>query len=254
MIFHTHIDLNADVGERPEALADGSEEALIKLISSANIACGGHAGDPNSMRKVVQLCASYQVSIGAHPGYPDKDGFGRIAIALPVEQIEQCVFEQVGELLNIAASCGQSVVHVKPHGALYNTAAKDAAVAAAIARGVERLGCSLTLVGLADSLMLEVWNDRGFRVIGEAFADRIYEPDGSLRPRIHLDSLITDPHRAALQARTIVAEGLIRAIDGSLLTIHAQTLCIHGDTPGALQAIQEIRGALAEIGCSIRRG
>lgn len=177
------IDLNADVGEQPEALADGSEEAILRLVSSANIACGGHAGDAETMAQVIRLCMKYGVAVGAHPGYPDRARFGREPLSSSPEAIQAFVFEQVKTLGEKAASLGTGVRYVKPHGALYNTAAHDRATAEAIAKGAARWRDGLTLVGLAGSLMLTVWTEMGFRTAGEAFADRAYESDGTLCSR-----------------------------------------------------------------------
>jgi UPF0271 protein len=218
--------LNADVGERPEALADGSEEALLRLLDWANIACGGHAGDDQSMRQVSALCRSLGVQVGAHPSYPDRERFGREELNLPAEAITEAVFEQVRALARIAGE----VRHVKPHGALYNTAARDPAVAAAIAGGVARWSRDVTLVGLAGSRMIEVWRGQGFTIAEEAFADRRYEPDGSLRSRRFPGALITDPSEAAAQALRLAPT--------------ADTLCIHSDTPGALEIARAVRAAL----------
>jgi UPF0271 protein len=222
--------LNADVGERPEALADGNEEALLRLLDWANIACGGHAGDDESMRQVSGLCRGLGVQVGAHPGYPDRAGFGREELNLPAEAITELVFDQVRTLARIAGN----VRHVKPHGALYNTAARDAGVAEAIAKGVARWSREVTLVGLAGSRMIEVWRGLGFAVAEEAFADRRYEADGTLRARRFPDALIIDPEEAAAQARRFAAS--------------ADTLCVHSDTPGALGIARAVREALKKRG------
>jgi len=221
--------LNTDVGERPEALADGSEEALLGAVDWANIACGGHAGDERSMRDVAALCHRLGVQAGAHPGYPDRERFGREELHLPADAIALFVFEQVRAL---ARSAGE-VRHIKPHGALYNTAARDATVAAAIAEGAARWSREVTLVGLAGSRMIEVWRNEGFAAAEEAFADRRYEPDGSLRSRRFPDALITDPSEAAAQAVRLAGA--------------ADTLCVHSDTPGALEIARAVRAALKAI-------
>jgi UPF0271 protein len=218
--------LNADVGERPEALADGSEETLLGLLDWANIACGGHTGDEGTMRQVTALCRRLGVQIGAHPGYPDRARFGREELGLPAEEIAHLVFEQVRALARIAGE----IRHVKPHGALYNTAARDAGVAAAIAEGVARWSREVTLVGLAGSQMIEVWRGAGFGVAEEAFADRRYEPNGTLRSRRFSDALITAPAEAAAQALR--------------LAVAADTLCVHSDTPGAIEIARAVRRAL----------
>lgn len=242
------MDINADLGERPLAVVDGSEERLIRLISSANIACGGHAGDAASMRAVIRLCLDSGVNVGAHPGYPDKSSFGRRRLDLPPSQLESSLREQVGMLVDVATSLGTMVHHVKPHGALYNEAAVNRELARSIARAVAAANKHLILVGLAGSAMLEVWKAEGFRVVGEAFADRRYEADGSLRPRRFADALITDPFEAAEQALRIARDGVVVAVDGTRITVDAQTLCIHGDTENAIAIATEVRSRLLTVG------
>lgn len=242
------IDLNADVGEIPAALADGSEERLLRLVTSANVACGGHAGSVESMRAVIEIARRLGVNVGAHPGYPDRAGFGRVPMPLTPAEIEATVHAQVTAL----AGLGAAVRHVKPHGALYNVAAKDAGIAAAIAAGVRRWRDDVVLVGLAGSTMLDVWGRAGFRVAGEAFADRAYEADGTLRSRRHADALITDPRAAARQALNIVEHGSVTALDGTHVPVAARTLCVHGDTPGAVAVVQAIRAAFAARGIDVR--
>jgi UPF0271 protein len=217
------IDLNCDMGELPDAAI---EEALMPHITSANVACGGHAGDAASMRRTVELARLYGVAVGAHPGYPDRANFGRVEMKLSAEQIAQTVYEQIGALAAIAGD----LAHVKPHGALYNTAAKNAEVSRAIGESVIRYGRDLVLVGLAGSVMLGVWREMGFRVAAEGFADRRYEPDGSLRSRKFADALITEPRDAAAQALRLAGEGRV------------QTICVHSDTPRSV----EIAAAVAE--------
>ena len=223
--------LNSDVGERPEALRDGSEEELLRLLDWANIACGGHAGDDESMAQVIGLCRKHGVEVGAHPGYPDRERFGREALDLAPEAISRFVFEQVRALDAIGRAQGLPVHHVKPHGALYNQAAVDPAVAHAIAEGVRRWKPEALLVGLAGSDMLRVWQELGFAVAPEIFADRRYEPDGSLRPRRFPDALIANPEEAAEQVRRRGAG--------------AVTVCVHGDTPNAVAIARAVRRSIA---------
>ncbi len=246
------IDLNADVGEIPASLADGSEARLLALMSSANIACGGHAGSPQTMAALVALCHQLGVAIGAHPSYPDREHFGRSQMSIPTAQIEAAVASQVGALMDIAAAQGVVVRHVKPHGALYNVAAKDADVAAAIARGAGAWRDQVVLIGLAGSEMLATWRREGFRVAGEAFADRRYEPDGSLRSRQHADALIIDPATAAQQAIEIAVHHRVSSVTGAAIGIVAQTLCLHGDTPNAASIAGTVRQALENLGFRIR--
>ncbi|MEW6366586.1 MAG: 5-oxoprolinase subunit PxpA [Acidobacteriota bacterium] len=247
------IDLNADVGERPEAIADGREDALVRRITSANIACGGHAGDESTMRALVRMASGYGVGIGAHPSYPDRENFGRLEMKIEAVEISRCVEEQVRRLAAVACELGCEPVHVKPHGALYNVAARDAVVAKAVAGGVARWNRKVVLVGLAGSVMLDVWRSEGFRVAAEAFADRVYEPDGSLRSRRHPDAMITDPRKAADQAARVVCEGVVLAIDGSRVPVRAETLCVHGDTPDAIAIIGAIRARLDSSGVRVAR-
>jgi UPF0271 protein len=222
--------LNSDVGERPEALRDGSEEQLLGLLDWANIACGGHAGDEKSMEQVVSLCRKHGVQVGAHPGYPDRVRFGREPLDLPAEAIAQTVHDQVRLLDAVARGHGLEVWHVKPHGALYNQAARNPAVALAIAEGVSRWRREVVLVGLAGSVALRVWREAGFAVAAEIFADRRYEPDGSLRSRQYPDALITDPEEAA---------GQVQRFEGG------DTVCVHSDTPHALAIARAVRDVLS---------
>ena len=246
-----HIDLNSDVGEFPAALADGSEAQLLRLVSSANIACGGHAGDDSSMGDIVRLCLVYGVSIGAHPSYPDRAGFGRTRIEISKPDLEASIGEQIDRLLVVAGRLGAIVHHVKPHGALYNAATHNVELAITIANAVSSVDRGLVLVGLAGSAMLDVWKAAGFAVIAEAFADRRYEPDGSLRSRTRPDALIVDPAEAARQAVSIARDRKVIASDGSHLTVEAQTICIHGDTTNASSIASAVRNHLQGAGISV---
>jgi len=245
------IDINSDVGERPEALADGSEERLIRQITSANIACGGHAGDDESMTRVMILCARHGVGIGAHPSYPDRGTFGRTELDLPADLIEESVCRQVGALVDLASKLGFKVRHVKPHGALYNTAAHHERTALAVARGTARAGVKPILFGLANSKALEVWRKEGFTAVGEGFADRRYEADGSLRSRRLENSLITDPDFAARQALRIAADGKVLAVTGEEIAVEARTICVHSDTAGSAAIAERIRRLLADSGFTV---
>ncbi|MBM4167838.1 MAG: LamB/YcsF family protein [Ignavibacteria bacterium] len=242
------IDINADVGERPETLADGSEEKLISLITSANIACGGHAGTIETMEEVVRLCMKHRVSIGAHPGYPDKKNFGRVEISIDDMALKRSLVEQIGSLCLVADRMRARVSHVKPHGALYNLAARNPEMAALIGSVVADTDKLLILIGLAESVALQVWKKMGLRVLGEAFADRRYESDGTLRSRKHPDALITNTEESLEQVRRIAREGIIVAIDGSTIPIDAQTICIHSDTPNSLAIAMAVRQRLEFAG------
>ncbi|HXJ05183.1 MAG TPA: 5-oxoprolinase subunit PxpA [Candidatus Acidoferrum sp.] len=245
------IDLNCDMGEIHEAIADGTQESLMRSITSANVACGGHAGDAATMRTTIEQALRAGVAIGAHPGYPDRENFGRLELKMAAEEVADSVFEQVQALAEIAESCGARVVHVKPHGALYNQAVKNRELARAVVDGVARWRRDVVLVGLAGSPMLDVFRQAGFEVAAEAFADRRYEPDGTLRSRKFEDALIRDPGVAARQALGIVERGVVAAGDGSELSVAAQTICIHGDTPGATKIAAEVARTLRQAGIAL---
>lgn len=220
--------INADIGEIPEQIADGTQESLLPFLTEVNIACGGHAGDDETMRISVEQARRHGLRIGAHPGYPDRENFGRIAVAMPMAEVEETVYRQVSALAAIAGT----LTHVKPHGALYNRAAGDRALAQAIARGVARFSRNLTLVGLAGSQMLDVFREEGFAVAREGFADRTYNDDGTLRARSLPGALIEDPAEAAAQALRMARAGSI------------DTICVHGDTPGAAAIASAVAKAL----------
>jgi UPF0271 protein len=246
------VDLNCDIGELPKAIADGTQEALMTSLTSVNVACGGHAGDERTMQTTIEQALRWKLTIGAHPGYPDRSNFGRVDLNLSAEAVSKFVFEQVQTLAAVAARCSMRVVHVKPHGALYNQAARSRELAAAIANGVARWSRDVVLVGLAGSSMLDVFRQAGFAVAAEAFADRRYEPDGSLRSRKFQDALIRDPEEAQRQALRIVERGSVTASDGSEVPVNAQTLCIHGDTPGAPDIAAAVARTLRQEGVTLR--
>lgn len=223
------MDLNCDMGELAD---DRHEAALMEQITSANIACGGHAGDEATMERTARLAIARGVRIGAHPGYPDRENFGRIEMPMSAEEIATAVYEQILRLQAVVQRLGASIVHVKPHGALYNIAVHNGEVAQAIGEGVARWSRTAPIFGLAGSPMLEVWRSMGLPVAGEAFADRRYEPDGTLRSRKLPGALITEPADAAAQAVRLSREG------------RAQTICVHGDTPGAVAILTAVREAL----------
>src|SRR5437879_149583 len=245
------MDLNCDMGELPEAIADGTQEALLRSITSANVACGVHAGDEKTMRVTIEQALRWKVAIGAHPGYPDRANFGRLELKLPATAVADSVHEQVKALAEIAAACGTKVVHVKPHGALYNQAVRNRELAEAIAKGVARWKRDVVLVGLAGSPMLDVFREAGFAVAAEAFADRRYEPDGTLRSRKFQDALIRNPEEAAWQALGIAERGVVIASDGSEVAVDVQTICINGDTPGAPEIAATVARTLREAGVAV---
>jgi 5-oxoprolinase (ATP-hydrolysing) subunit A len=252
MTLHKYIDINSDMGEVPASIADGTQEEMMRSLTSVNIACGGHAGDESTMRETVQQALRQRLAIGAHPGYPDRKNFGRIALSLSSEEVSALVAEQVAALSRIAEEFGARVTHVKAHGALYNQAVNDRALSAAIAQGVRRWGGDVVLVGLAGSVMLEEFRAAGFRAAGEAFADRRYEPDGTLRSRQLKAAMITEPAEAAAQALSIAAHGRIHAVDGSEIAIEAETICIHGDSAGAKSIAAAVVEALRESGITLQ--
>ncbi len=246
------MDLNCDVGELPEALADGTQEAILREVTSANIACGGHAGDPQMMRATIEQAQRCGTAIGAHPGYEDRANFGRVELELSSEEVAASVYRQVLALADVVERCGSRIGHVKAHGALYNQAARDREIAKAIAEGVARWRRDVTLVGLAGSAMLEEFRAAGFAVAAEAFADRKYEADGSLRPRKFREALLHDPAEAAAQAVRLAREGSVVAANGAVIPLDVETICIHGDTPGAPQIAAAVRRALEQAGITLR--
>lgn len=246
------VDLNCDMGELPEMLADGSQETLMKFVTSANVACGGHAGDEAMMQATIEQALRHGVAVGAHPGYEDRANFGRLVLDLTAEEIRESIYRQVATLANLAEHCGAVVTHVKPHGALYNQAAKDAGIARAIAEGVRRWRRDVVLVGLAGSVMLEEFRTAGFRVATEAFADRRYEKDGTLRARKFRDALLDAPEKAAEQAVGIAAGRGVLTREGTVVAVEAETICIHGDTPGAEHIAEAVRKALVVAGVELR--
>jgi UPF0271 protein len=245
------IDLNADVGESFGAWSLGEDEALIPHVTSVNVACGAHAGDPRTIDRTIALAVEHGVAVGAHPGYPDLAGFGRRPMDLAPDEIEASVLYQLAAVAGFARAHGTALRHVKAHGALYNRAARDEAAAAAIARAVQRFDPSLALVGLAGSALLAAGRDAGLAVLAEAFTDRAYEPDGSLRGRQHPDALLADPLDTARQAVRIACEGRVTAIDGRDIEVRADTLCVHGDAPGAAARAAAVRAALLAAGVEV---
>jgi 5-oxoprolinase (ATP-hydrolysing) subunit A len=245
------MDLNCDMGETPEAITDGTQESLLPSLTSVNIACGGHAGDFGSMKATIEQALRWKLDLGAHPGYPDRPNFGRLELKLPADIIADSVFEQVRSLAEVAAGCGACVTHVKPHGALYNQAATNRVVAEAIASGVAHWSRDVALVGLAGSLMLDVFQEAGFRVAAEAFADRRYEANGTLRSRRYEDALIRNATEAGQQALCIAERGIVVSRDGTEVITNAQTICIHSDTPGAPAIAAAVAKTLRQAGVEL---
>lgn len=243
------IDLNADVGEATGSADE--ESALLHLVSSVNVACGFHAGDPETMRRVVSTAASLGLAVGAHPSYPDRLGFGRRFLDCTPEEIVADLLYQIGALGAFCRASGVPLRHVKPHGALYNRAAIDAAIARAIVEAVRLFDPTLALVAPADSILHRAGFEAGLHVLAEAFADRGYQPDGSLVSRRQPGALIDAPDMAADRALRIALDGSVQAVDGSTLTLRADTICLHGDAPGAVDRARAIRALLVASGVTV---
>ena len=242
------IDLNCDLGE-----GAGHEAGLMPLITSANIACGAHAGDETTMRATVRLAMQHGVAIGAHPGFSDREHFGRRELTLTLDEIHALVLRQIRELHMIVQQEGARLSHVKPHGALYAMAARDAGLARAIATAVYDADPRLILVGLAGSELLAAGVAGGLVTASEAFADRTYQADGSLTPRSQPEALITDADIAVRQVLRMVREGLVRATDGGDVAINAETICLHGDGLHAVEFARRLSADLRAAGIELRR-
>jgi UPF0271 protein len=237
------VDLNADVGEGAR-----EDAALIPLITSVNVACGGHAGDPDTMRATVALAVQHGVAIGAHPGYVDREHFGRRPMTLDEPQVVELILDQVGALDAIAAAVGAALVHVKAHGALYNQAEVDDRLARCLVNAVLRYPRRLALVGRAGSAMERAARAAGLPFRAEAFADRRYRADGALVSRSEPGSVLEDPNAVAAQVRRLARDGEVETNDGSRVPVAFETLCLHGDTPGAARLARKVRQVLAELG------
>lgn len=246
------VDLNCDMGESFGAWRMGADAAVMPSITSANIACGYHAGDPGVMRETVRLAVAAGVAVGAHPGFPDLAGFGRRDMQLSPREIEDVLLYQIAALAGFARAAGAALKHVKPHGALYNMAVRDRRLSDAIARAVASFDASLVLFGLAGSVMLDAGRDAGLQVAAEGFADRSYEPDGSLTPRSRTGAVLHDPNAVASRAVRMIRDGVVVASDGREVPLRIDTICVHGDTPGADVSARALRHALTEAGIVVR--
>jgi UPF0271 protein len=247
-----HIDINCDMGESFGAWTMGADEQVMPNITSASIACGAHAGDPSVMRRTIRLARDAGVAIGAHPGFPDLQGFGRREIALGVSEIEDTVLAQIGALAAIARSEGVTLQHVKAHGALYNMAARSRALADAIARAIKAFDPALVMFGLPNSAMIDAAREAGLRVAAEGFADRSYQLDGSLTPRTHAGAVIHDPGAVVARAQRMVRDGVVQTADGREVALKIDTICVHGDTPGAADLTRRLRAALTGAGAIVQ--
>jgi len=247
------IDLNADVGESFGAYSLGNDESLLALVSSANIACGFHAGDPQVMERTIALAVKGGASLGAHPGYPDLQGFGRRSMALSEYEAYACVLYQIGALQAFVLAAGSALSHVKPHGALYNDAAKDPVRARGIARAVRDAGEGLLLVGLPNCELEKAAEEAGVPYAREFFADRAYQDDGSLVPRSREGAVIHDESVCVRRVLQAVKEGFVISASGKTISIRADTICLHGDNPQAVAFANRLSAALMESGVEIRR-
>ncbi|MFD2210857.1 LamB/YcsF family protein [Virgibacillus halophilus] len=245
------IDLNCDLGESFGAYTKGNDEEILKYVSSANIACGFHAGDPVIIRETVKKAISRGAAIGAHPSTPDLVGFGRRNMDISPEEVYAAVLYQVGAVQGFVQAEGSVLHHVKPHGALYNMAAKNSALAEAIALAVYRVNPELILYGLAGSELIAAGKKLGMPTASEVFADRTYQDDGSLTPRTEANALLTDNGQAAGQVIRMIQEGKVASLSGNDVTIEAETVCIHGDGPHALAFAKTIHQRLLEKGIQV---
>ena len=246
------VDLNADVGESYGAYVLGQDPAIMPYVTSVNVACGFHAGDPAVMRETVTLAHHHGVAVGAHPGLPDLAGFGRREMRLSPREVEDLVVYQIGALAGVTAAQGIRLQHVKPHGALYNMAARDGALADAIARAVAAVDRSLVLVGLAGSALLEAGARAGLRLASEVFADRGYRADGTLVPRDVHGAVLHDEDVIAARVVAMVQHRVVTADDGSVVPLEVDTICLHGDSPGAAAVAKAVRSALDAAGLAVK--
>ncbi len=245
------VDLNADMGEGFGAYRKGDDAGLMGTVTSANIACGFHAGDPHVMHRTVELCAEHGVAAGAHPGYADLLGFGRRPVEAAPDEVYDWVLYQVGALDAFLRARGLRLQHVKPHGALYNRAAGDPDLARAVARAVRDYDPDLILLGLAGSELERAARQLGVRVAREAFLDRAYRPDATLVPRSVPGAVLTDPEDVATRAVRMVTRGTVDTIDGGEIEVQAESFCVHGDSPGAVELARAVRSALEAAGVRV---
>lgn len=245
------VDLNCDVGESFGSFVVGNDDMLLDYITSANIACGSHAGDPSTMKRTVRKALEKNVAIGAHPGLPDLQGFGRREINISPEEAYDLVVYQIGALQAFVKSEGGKLQHVKPHGALFNMAAKNAALAEAIAEAVYKVEPELILFGLSGAELVKAGKRIGLRTANEVFSDRTYQHDGTLTSRLDKNALITDHETAAGQVIRMVKENKVKTIQGQDISIQAETVCIHGDGETALEFARSIPEALRKAGVQV---
>ena len=238
------IDINCDMGELNELMDDGTYESLMDHVTSINVACGGHAGDDVMMNTMVELAKAKKVNLGAHPSYPDKENFGRYEIDISISDLKDSISKQIINLIDIANKNGSELSHVKPHGALYNKAAEDKGLAMLIGEVVKSIDPLLPIMCLAGSQMITVLESIGLKAMPESFADRTYEPDGTLRKRSYSNALISNPQIASKQAFNIYYKKRIIAHEGSEFSIDSETICIHSDTENALKIAKAVKQKL----------
>ena len=248
----TAIDLNSDLGESYGAWRMGDDETMLAIVSSANVACGFHAGDPAGIWKTVKAAADKGVSIGAHVSYPDRVGFGRRDMDVTSGELISDVIYQIGALKGMAAAAGTTVGYVKPHGALYNRIAHDPKQGQAVIDAIKAIDPSLVLMGLANAPILKLAQSSGLKTVAEAFADRAYTRDGQLVSRREQGSVLHDTQLIARRMLQLARQGTLEAIDGSTIKIDTQSICVHGDSPGAVAIAQEIRRAFEADGIAVR--
>jgi UPF0271 protein len=245
------VDLNSDLGESYGAWKMGDDKAMLAIVSSANVACGFHAGDPLTVLSTLQEAAARGVAVGAHVSYPDRVGFGRRRMDVAPAELTADVIYQIGALRGLAAAAGTRVRYVKPHGALYNTIADDAVQADAVIAGIRAIDPSLALMALAGAPILERARAAGLRVVAEAFADRAYTPTGALVSRREPGAVLHDPEEVAQRMLRLATDGVIEAADGSQLRLEAQSICVHGDSPAAVAMARSVRERLANAGVAV---
>ena len=246
------IDLNCDMGESFGSWQLGADEQVMPNITSANIACGAHAGDPGVMRRTLRLARAAGVAVGAHPGFADLQGFGRREIRADPAEIEDSILAQIGALAAVARAEGITLGHVKAHGALYNMAARDRGLADAIARAIAAFDRALIMFGLPNSSMIQAGEAAGLRVASEGFADRSYESDGSLTPRARPGAVIHDPEAVVSRAVRMARDGVVLSAQEQPIPLRVDTICVHGDTPGAPELTRRIRAGLEAAGIAVR--
>ena len=246
------IDLNSDLGESLGAWSMGDDAAMLDIVSSANVACGFHAGDPAGILATLKAAQARGVAVGAHVAYPDLIGFGRRAMDVASSDLVADVIYQIGALQGLAQAAGTSIGYVKPHGALYNTIAHDSAQARDVIAAIRAVDANLALVALAGSPLVRWAQDAGLRVVAEAFADRAYTPQGTLVSRREPGAVLHDSALVASRMLRLVRDGVVEAVDGSLARVQAQSICVHGDSPGAVEMARAVRMALESDGVVVR--